>query len=93
MAFNLYPCPHCNRPSISVRQRLLMSPIFPATCKLCGGEVTVPFVQSFVAILPLIVATWFSAGDGNHAIRYGVSALGIIASAILHFTVVPLVKK
>jgi uncharacterized paraquat-inducible protein A len=36
-------CPHCGKPAITPLRKIFMGPSSPATCKMCGEKVGIPY--------------------------------------------------
>jgi hypothetical protein len=46
-----YPCPHCQKVTISLWRRLCLGPAWPATCSACGKRVGVPWWSLWLVLL------------------------------------------
>lgn len=89
----MYVCPHCNQPGISALRRSFLGPLIPATCKVCGGKIGVPFGKSFLAASSFILAILISPLAHTPAYSLLTVIVGAAAMFVLHFKFVPLIKR
>ena len=89
----MYLCPHCSKPGISVLRRAFLGPGIPATCTACGAKVGVPRGKIAIALLPFLLAIVIASFMPSLALSALVWLVGAVATFVLSFTIVPLIKK
>jgi len=72
---------------------LFLGPAFPATCVQCGRKIGVPYLQSLVASLPFIVATFVAALVPSVYLEVAVWIVGAVVMFLLFMFWVPLIKR
>ena len=89
----MYSCPHCNKPGISSLRKNFMGGGLAATCKSCGGKVTVSYWKSVLAIIPMVFAlVVFPHIFEDHHMLSLFTILATLLTCTLH-GMVPLQKK
>jgi hypothetical protein len=82
-------CPHCGKPGISVFRKLCLGPAMPATCKVCGKKVGVPY-SSMLVVAPFIVAIVATAAVEPLALKAALWIVGFVVMAVIYMRWVPL---
>jgi hypothetical protein len=85
----MYTCPHCQQPGISVWRRAFLGPTIPATCTACGRKIGVPWGESTIAVLPLVLSVLLSSFTPNLTLSLLVVLLGAAAMLALFYFYVP----
>jgi hypothetical protein len=60
----LLNCPHCNKPGISVWDKLFMGPVLSANCRICNRSVSVEMKKAMLVMVPIIptaAISWIAA--------------------------------
>ena len=88
-------CPHCDGPGISTIRKLYLGPAIPATCRTCGRKIGVPYVRSFLAVLPLVIPTFALVALPGlpMPIRVLCVVIGVAGVFYVSLKYVPLVKR
>lgn len=84
----MYNCPHCGKPGISIARKLFLGPALPATCKICGKKVGVPY-SAMSAAVPFLVAIVASGFVESFAIKASLWTAGFLVYAIIHIIWAP----
>lgn len=86
---NRLKCPHCGRPGISILRKMCLGPALPATCKMCGKKVGVPYT-ALLALIPFVAAILATAFVEPFAFKAALWVSGAIIMGIIHMRWVPL---
>ena len=85
-------CPHCGKQGISILRKWFLGPAKPATCKLCGKKIGVPYT-SLLAFLPFIAAIVGSRIVDSVAVGAAILAGGAILASCIIILCVPLIPR
>jgi len=84
-------CPHCKKKGIGLLDKLLSSPVYPATCKLCDRKATTSAVVIY-AILGISATFLAIAPAGLNETSYDTAATLAILTVISLKSIGPLAK-
>ncbi len=88
----MHVCPHCQKPGISFARRMCLGPVNPATCRVCGGKVGVPY-SSMWTVFPFVAAIGAATFVGSFPLKAALWAAGFVAMSICHLKLVPLIRR
>jgi hypothetical protein len=54
----MFPCPHCQQPTIPASQKLLWSWVRPLACSACGRLAYLPLRNIIIALLVWTTLSW-----------------------------------
>lgn len=92
-----YPCPSCQQPTIPFWNKQTLGPGQTITCSGCGAGVSVPYSSIWV-ITPFMLAALAARltdyrGLVGLATVWGLLAVGLVVTMVLHARFSPLIKK
>ena len=87
-------CPHCEKECVSNLRKLFLLPGTTASCRSCGGRVSVP-IYAIVSVFPLLMAYMIvvHAPEGALSMRLGISGVLVAFAAYYQVYLLPLVPR
>ncbi len=89
----MFLCPHCNKPGITLIRKLFLGPALPATCKSCHKKVGVPYLSTFLACTPIIIAIFVYDYFDTFLLKGIILLSAYIIMTIITIKWVPLIPK
>jgi hypothetical protein len=84
-------CPHCNRPAMSLWRKSALGPGRVVNCQACGRKVAVHWT-AILAALPAFAGGVVMTRIDSMPLGIAAVAAGVLAMALLHTYLVPVVK-
>ena len=85
-------CPYCNRPAMSLWRKSSLGPGRVVNCQSCGGKVAAHWT-AILAALPAFAGGVVMTRIDSMPLGIAAVAAGVLAMALLHTFLVPLVKS
>ncbi len=89
----IFTCPHCHKKSISIWQKLFLSPFSMNECAACGARLSFSFLSRLICILPIVTLTIISRLDNAWKNDPRLSFVVIGLGFMLYLFLAPLVAK
>ena len=86
----MFRCPHCEKPSISLLRKAVLSPGQTATCNSCSGSLGLRYSSWITAMLPgsiLMVAAMF---EDSTSVEWSLNIIGFILMIVIPLWFAPL---
>jgi hypothetical protein len=85
-------CPHCHKPTIPAWRKMMIGPVTSATCRECGGKVSVPW-SAMWTLIPFLAAILITPYFKSNELSVVLWVAGAMVMGLLYHFFVPLIAR